>query len=98
MDRLRSLTYLFLTLCLAISLNGCGGKSDTKSGATAFANQDSILKFIPADTPYVFAAAEEMQEEAMSVSRTRKSGLAFFIRVSLMIECVVNEWSHVVSM
>jgi hypothetical protein len=43
-----------------IVLSACSGKSDD-----VFAEEDGLLRFVPADTPYVFASGEPLDEKFM---------------------------------
>jgi hypothetical protein len=54
----RLLKVLYL---LPLMLAACSGSPDDEE---ALASSDGILRFVPADTPYVFAATEPLPEEA----------------------------------
>ncbi len=49
-------------LTLAVILSACGGKS---GGSGALSDDDGILSYVPADTPYVMANAEPIDEDVL---------------------------------
>ncbi|HUD96806.1 MAG TPA: hypothetical protein VMO24_04635, partial [Woeseiaceae bacterium] len=57
---------LLLPICLSLLVAvGCSDKSGApvKEAASTLTLEDSILGYIPADSPYVFAAAEPLPDD-----------------------------------
>jgi hypothetical protein len=40
----------------ALMLAGCGKDEETAETSAAFSSDSTLLKYVPADTPYVFAS------------------------------------------
>jgi hypothetical protein len=49
----------------ALMLAGCGKDEETVETSAAFSSDSSLLKYVPADTPYVFASLEPLPDDVM---------------------------------
>ena len=49
----------------ALMLAGCGKDEETAETSAAFSSDSTLLKYVPADTPYVFASLEPLPDDVM---------------------------------
>ncbi len=61
--RLVLMSVLALTACLA----ACSDSSDKGTSSSVFVSEDGILKYIPADTPYLFATPGDLPEDVIDI-------------------------------
>lgn len=73
---------LLLSLSAVLILAGCGKKADDATGALSSA--DSVLAFVPADTPYVIANVEPIDDEL--VRRLAGESSAIFSAYEMVID------------
>ena len=63
MNNNKFITSLILTGMLLLGACSDSSREDAKSARAALASDDSILRFVPADSPYVMAAAEPLPDD-----------------------------------
>ena len=60
-----STKFLFLFVIAALGLAACSKDKEEAPAASALSSNDTILRYIPADTPYVLASVEPLPDELM---------------------------------
>ncbi|MCH7821706.1 MAG: hypothetical protein IIA07_06785 [Proteobacteria bacterium] len=56
---------IILILVGALSLVACDQSDDSAGGSSLLASNDSILRYVPADSPYVFASVEPLPDDIL---------------------------------
>ncbi len=56
---------VFLTAFISAFLFAACSKSDDTGDTTIFSSDDTILRYVAADTPYIFAAIEPLPDDVL---------------------------------